>query len=82
MAATQSSAEAARESINELQVQITKDKSRGWQKRAQKWAKGRKLLEKLLVSISTVGYYIHAYRKLVGRTYSWIGSFLIDRMDR
>lgn len=51
MAATHSSAEATRENINEIQVQITKDKSRGWQKRAQKWAKGRKLLEKLLVSI-------------------------------
>ncbi|KAE8539064.1 hypothetical protein D1P53_005434 [Cryptococcus gattii VGV] len=48
MAAIYSSAEAARESINEIQVQIAKDKSRGWQKRAQKWAKGRKLLEKLL----------------------------------
>ncbi|OWZ67147.1 hypothetical protein AYX15_01762 [Cryptococcus neoformans] len=48
MAATHSSAEATRENVNEIQVQITKDKSRGWQKRAQKWAKGRKLLEKLL----------------------------------
>lgn len=51
MAATHSSAEATKENVNEIQVQITKDKSHGWQKRAQKWAKGRKLLEKLLVSI-------------------------------
>lgn len=82
MVAIHSSAEAARESINEIQAQITKDRSRGWQKRAQKWAKGRKLLEKLLVSIRTVGYCIHTYRKLVGRPYLRIGSFLVDRVDR
>lgn len=82
MAATHSSAEAARESIDEIQVQIAKDKSRGWQKRAQKWAKGRKLLEKLLVSIRTAGYCIQTYRKLLGRPYSRIGSFLIGRMGR
>lgn len=51
MVATCSSADAAVEDINEIHVQISKDKSRGWQKRAQKWAKGRKLLGKLLVSI-------------------------------
>lgn len=48
MVATCSSADAAVEDINEIHVQISKDKSRGWQKRAQKWAKGRKLLGKLL----------------------------------
>lgn len=82
MAAIHSSAEAAREGINEVQVQISKDKSRGWQKRAQKWAKGRKLLEKLLVSIRTGGYCIQTYRKLVGRQHSGIGSFLIDSTGR